>query len=180
MKQCECGCGELAPSATARFRTGHHRRKPDRWRREDRGHDTPCWVWQLALNAKGYGRLRVPGQEGKALAHRFYYERERGPIAGGRQLDHLCRQRDCVNPWHLEEVTPAENTRRGLNAKITAEVAEWIRGQVGPGLNQTALARKLGVSVSLVNHVVHGRNWQAGGKPARVLPMSEAEGRQAR
>lgn len=96
--------------------------KPDRYRVEDRGYTTPCWIWNLAVNDSGYG---VVGQGGKMLrAHRVYYEKACGPIPSGLVLDHLCRVRSCVNPDHLEPVTRGENVMRGstlpaLNATKT-------------------------------------------------------------
>lgn len=72
---------------------------------------TGCWVWQLALiPATGYGGLTV---EGKLLrAHRASYEAFVGPIADGLHIDHLCRNRACCNPEHLEPVTPLVNNQR--------------------------------------------------------------------
>lgn len=69
-----------------------------------------CWLWTGSLNNRGY----AGGIAGYANAHRFAFEHYVGPIPPGRQIDHLCRVRHCVNPEHLEPVSPSENTRRGL------------------------------------------------------------------
>ena len=73
--------------------------------------DGDCIVWTGGTNSNGYGRLTVNGR--RMLAHRYAWERENGPVPDGLELDHLCRNRPCVNLAHLEPVTHRENVLRG-------------------------------------------------------------------
>lgn len=78
---------------------------------------TDCWIWTGYHDEKGYGQLIYRGKSYKA--HRWFYEIVNDEIPKGLELDHLCRNRSCVRPEHLEPVTHIENVGRGLNAKKT-------------------------------------------------------------
>jgi hypothetical protein len=77
------------------------------------GSVTECWEWLGAKNVSGYGCMARRTDTGKStLAHRIVYEATIGEVPDGMDLDHLCCNPGCVNPWHLEVVTHAENMRR--------------------------------------------------------------------
>lgn len=81
-----------------------------------------CWLWTGAINHNGYGLFH--GTQRMGIAHRFAFEYFVGPIQSGLDLDHLCRNRACVNPAHLEPVPHRVNLLRGnsfsgVNARKT-------------------------------------------------------------
>ncbi len=89
-----------------------------------------CWEW-LASRVAGYGRFRAVSGEAHVQAHRWAYEALIGPIPDGLEIDHLCRNRGCVNPAHLEPVTARENVRRGIApAAVNARKTHCPRGHL--------------------------------------------------
>jgi hypothetical protein len=76
---------------------------------------TGCWNWDRIGTPGGYGIIGIRGR--RTVAHRGVWELLRGPVPEGMDLDHLCRNRLCVNPDHLEVVTRSTNLRRGFEAR---------------------------------------------------------------
>lgn len=92
------------------------------WSHVDRSDSDACWPYQLKPMSNGYVVVTVFGR--KVLAHRYSYELLVGSIPEGKQIDHLCRSKSCVNPAHMEPVTQRENLLRadgwpGVNHRKT-------------------------------------------------------------
>ena len=129
---CQCGCGKDS-GVYARTERGHVAGEPrqflpghratngvvpafDRLMAVIEGLDPEeCWEWP-GVPRKGYGRIGIGGRI--IPAHRYAYEQIVGPIPEGLVLDHLCRNKVCVNPRHLEPVTNRENVLRGDAAHV--------------------------------------------------------------
>src|SRR3990167_5306610 len=87
-----------------------------------------CWIWTASLNRpNGYCSVQFAGR--RQTAHRVLYEILRGPIPQGLTLDHLCRNRQCVNPWHCEPVTIRVNAMRGVGiSAVNAQKTHCYKG----------------------------------------------------
>lgn len=117
--------------------------------------DAPgCWLWTGALQAAskqssgGYGVIGGRTRRQVLFAHRVAYELYRGSIPEGLVIDHRCRLRCCVNPWHLEPVTTRENILRGIGASARhAKRTHCPRGHLLDGLTVRACGRRTKKSV---------------------------------
>lgn len=128
---CVCTCGNQTTADGAKLRSGHtrscgclnglgssRRSTYERFIEKTQPAENGCIEWRGGLNGVGYGQFYAGrtslSETGKTYSHRWAYEYYVGPIPEGMHLDHLCRNRKCCNPEHLEPVTPRENMLRGV------------------------------------------------------------------
>ena len=137
--------------------------------------NTGCWWWTGSTDAQGYARFR--GQvDGKldTRAHRVAFQLFKGST-GGELVLHRCNSGHlgCVNPAHLYLGTDADNARdrsavgrstvgeRNPGAKITAAVAEAIRGLAAQGVNGLQISKRIGISSTQTYRILRGDYWKA-------------------
>ncbi len=117
---------------------------------------TDCWIWPYAVNGNGYGHL---GKNKKIIeAHKFMYEQIVGDIPANCELDHICTNKLCVNPSHLEPVSHAENCRRGKQTKLTKEDVKHIR-ELSATFTHTRIAKLYNVSRQSIGLILQGKRW---------------------
>lgn len=97
-----------------------------------------CWTWTAQRFPNGYASFWLNGRT--VVAHRVAYTELVGPIPAGLDLDHLCRNRACVNPAHLEPVTRAENLRRAVPFRRPTATDACLAGH--PRTEENTYARK--------------------------------------
>lgn len=167
---CECGCGGKTNLMKVNYPprglvTGKPRRFifPHQNKVQYPGHTVDgagCWNYNGYITKFGYAG-KVRSSDGKAKsAHTVAYERKHGIMLPRRTaLDHLCRNRRCINPDHLEVVTTAENVRRGLLTKLTKVQVEEIR-RLAPTTTKAKLAKAYGVCASTIYSIIRFVNWR--------------------
>src|SRR3990167_10659382 len=130
------------------------------WKHVTFGHGpNACLLWSGAKLPKGYGLFDTGDREHTRVAHRLAYEWIHGPVPEGKQLDHLCRNRACVNPDHLEPVSARENTIRGTS--ITGRNARKTHCQQGHALVGENLASWHPNRACRTCNIINGRAYRA-------------------
>lgn len=136
-----------------------------------------CWHWMGYKDPSGYGRFRTAGE---FRAHRWSFAAFRGPIPTGMVIDHICRQRDCVNPAHLRAVTSGENTHAQNSiapAKLLKEAAQCVHGHPFDEVN--TLYTKRGYRYCRECHLARSRKARAKARQTECpqghqkVPMSD-------
>jgi len=179
---CQCGCGENAPLAVKtlasrnwtkgkpiRFIHGHQSQNPSPdFERRDCGYLTQCWVWLKCVDKGGYGRLSTPDKHRRAT-HVYFEHFRKITVPSNMHLDHLCRVHPCVNPDHLEIVTPAENVHRGDSTQFDQDDVVRMIALRKSGAMYKNIATLFGTSERYVKRICYGERW-VGSVPASELP----------
>ena len=138
-------------------------------------HPNGCWEPGLRANSEGYV-FSTFGSAGHLSLHAAALIEEDPPTESGMQPDHLCRNRRCCNPAHLEWVSSSENNLRKyrdvgtshLQARLDEETVIRIDGMLKIGLSQVEVARRTGVSRRRVCHIANGTAYRGiTGRPVR-------------
>lgn len=132
----------------------------------DMGYDTSCWIWQANRTTSGYGL--VSRAEAKSrLAHRFMYEKRHGTLPSNTSLHHLCKITLCVNPGHLQPLTPTEHVKahgfsgeRNPWAKLSNQQAAKIRSlYASGGQTYNSLALRFNVNRYTIWRILKNRSY---------------------
>lgn len=121
-----------------------------------------CWEWTAKKNIEGYGLIKFEGKY--KFAHRISYIQLVGQIPSGLEIDHLCRNRSCIKPSHLEAVSHLVNMQRGKPgkkaSKLTATQVKQIKSLKGK-FSERELGRKYKVSNVHIHYILSGQRWQS-------------------
>lgn len=130
-----------------------------KYKEEDRGYETPCWIWQGALS-KGYGLMKHPASNRTISVHKYLFEKKYGRVVeSSKVLDHLCNQKACVNPSHLKVVLIAQNIRRSKAAILNEDRVKRVKELVSKGESKASIARGFGVHRNTISDITRGKTW---------------------
>jgi hypothetical protein len=133
--------------------------------------ETGCWLWTGSLDSHGYGKFSIKHRS--IPAYRFSYETFVGPRPPGATLDHLCRNRRCVNPAHLEPVANRINILRGVSpAAVNAHKTHCKTGHPFDSANTriTRQGHRECITCRNASNARRGRHKPAGGSTAAGKP----------
>jgi hypothetical protein len=172
---CQCGCGQRTKIATVndrsngwtagvpkRFLRGHGSGKRIKYVEDENG----CWIWQLSLDQRGYGRVHRDGRS--RFAHRWMWEQRVGELDRRTTLHHKCQVKACVNPDHLEPLDAAKHAQLHTPGDVTDEDVRAIRAATG---TLAEIASRFGLSLSYV-HALRAGKWR---RDAYGLPDPEQQ-----
>ncbi len=171
---CWCGCGrrtKTAPQTSSNY--GHVWGEPKRYLKGHSGRKRPipaidpetgCWNWTgTTVGTRGcrYGTIIHNGK--RMGAHCHYYEKYVGAIPKGYHVHHRCRNTLCVNPEHLEAISPAEHSRLRLTRKLSHEDVREIKRLLSEGnSSRQEIAQRFGITKTYLSHIRNGRSWNTG------------------
>lgn len=124
---------------------------------------TKCWNWIGSLNEDSYpiAKILINGKRKDTRLSRYFYEKYKGKIPEGLQIDHLCRNIKCVNPDHLEAVTQTENIRRGLSTKLKVHDITLIRFLYEvKAFTQKTLGEIFEVKQCQISRIINFKRWK--------------------
>lgn len=172
---CKCGCGmktRIPERNHSRYNEikgvprdyirGHNIKNPNgtylksmRYEVDSNG----CWVWKMNICSTGYGQVKVNGKN--VLAHRYYYScYNYDELKEDMQIDHLCRVPACVNPSHLQQVTPAVNVRRGNVAKLDEKKVKNIKKLLSNHFSVSKIASIYHVNYVTIYNIKESDTWK--------------------
>ncbi len=165
---CKCGCGRKTPiSPDNRTKSGHVKGEPIPY---CRGHhpsradlsytvnENGCWIPSKKPMNTGYVMFCCHGK--RVLAHIYMWVKANGPVPRGMEIDHLCRNRNCCNPDHVEPVTRMVNSQRGGKAKLSPAMVREMRDLRSSGRTHSEIAIKFNVHQTTAMMAVNGRTWK--------------------
>lgn len=117
-----------------------------------------CWLWVGGIQGHGYATYK------NMRAHIIVYEKYKGKVPAGKHLDHFKSKegcpRHCVNPDHLEPVTPEENYRRGKRVLLDVKKVKEIKQLLFNGTTHQKIADKFNVTKATITSINLGKNWK--------------------